>query len=75
MKNNNTWLKVLVTALIALLSFAAGYGMLYGKVDRNCADIQKNEAQVKKINDAQIQQAADIKYIKETVDRIERKLP
>jgi len=45
MTNNglNSWLKVIIVVVIALLGFATAYGMLKGDVRANTAEIEKNK--------------------------------
>ena len=76
MKNNGTWLKLLIIVGIALLAFASGYGMYVGRVNDNTGDIEdlKNEgcipAREAKTDIAVMKKS--LEHIKGAVDRIEK---
>ena len=74
MANNKYWLKILVGIGVILLGFAAGYGMLNQKVERNFEDIKLHNGKIDVCERAIIEQGQDLKHIKEAVDRIEKKL-
>lgn len=71
---NKFWLKFLVGIGIVLLGVAVGYGVLNERVAHNCEDIKEIKPKVDILQKSSIEQGADIKHIKETVDRIEKKL-
>jgi len=76
MKDNNMkWLKFLLTCACILSAAAIGYATLRQKVETNTGVLVEHDRKITVVEKATIEQAADIKYIKESVKRIENKLP
>ena len=73
-KNNGTWTKLLVGIGLSLLAFAVGYGMLKSDVKHNKEQIEANKQCSEENKEAVTGIKKDIIYIKEAVDRIEKKL-
>lgn len=71
---NKIWLKFLVGIGIILMGVAVGYGILNERVANNCDTIKDHKEKIDICERAVFEQARDIKHIKETVDRIEKKL-
>lgn len=75
MKNNGTWKFVLTAIATAIASasiltgIALAYGRLNQKVDEHGKKIERLESYAEDV----IRLKQDIKYIKEAVDRIEKK--
>lgn len=75
-KNNNMkWLKILITLGCLLFAVAIAYATLKIEVKHNKTAIVEHEQKIAIVEKATIEQRADIKYIKESVKRIEDKLP
>lgn len=74
MKNNKSWLKILVGIGVLLLGFAVGYGMLNQKVTNTIARVDKVEEKSDDTHDKVIKIEVNVEHILEAVDRIEKKL-
>lgn len=76
MQKNGTWIRILIVVGIALLTFAAGYGMYIGRVNDNTSDIKdlKKEGCIparEAKTDIAVMQTV-LEHIKGSVDRIEK---
>lgn len=73
--SNMRWVKILLTCGCILAAAAIAYATLKQKVEHNSAAIAGHNRKITVVEKATIGQGADIKYIKESVKRIEDKLP
>lgn len=78
MRNNNDkiWkiLRIVVPIVLVIIGAVYAYGALNRDVEHNTDKVKEHGIKIEKLNESVIEQRGDIKHIKETVDRIEKKL-
>ena len=72
---NMKWLKFLLTCAVLLSAAAIAYATLKQKVEHNTSLTTEHDKRITVVEKATIEQGTDLKYIKESVKRIEDKLP
>jgi hypothetical protein len=63
-------LGIIVTIIVCLVAFAFGYGIMSGKVERNCKIIEQHNGKILETKDLVIEERADIKHIKNELTKI-----